>query len=163
MSNIAPAQIFHLVAGVYGITVESMSQRTSGCYKTLPRHIEARSMAVYLTFRHTQETKSGICRVLGFATNGEARGALARQAQVFADLAAANPALQALLERVETEIDRIHDATLPPIPPLSRRALKRERVRRIKSLPPVDVGEMTDEWWQVNDMKFRRALLEAAE
>lgn len=163
MSNVTPTQIFQIVSGVYGTTLENMSQRTCGCFKTMPRHIEARGMAIFLTLRHTQETRAGICRILGFKVNGEARTALLRQATVFAGLVAESQDLRAIMEQVEDQIDQIHEASLPPAPPEVRRDRRKARAARIKDLPPVDVGEMTDEWWRVNDMKFRRALLDVSE
>jgi hypothetical protein len=67
------------------------------------------------------------------------------------------------MERVEQQIDSIHEAAAPVAVSEARRDRRKVRVARIKTRPPVDVGELTDEWWRVNDEKFRRAILEAAE
>lgn len=163
MSNIAPAQIFHIVAGVYGISFEDICIKTCGNYATPPQHMEARGLALLLCYRHTMATGSDLCRVLGLQTNGQARTGLIRQAAAFAAAAEEYPGKAELMEQAELIIDEHHEAAEPPHPPKPRRAPPKPPAPRIKRPQPIDVGETTLEWWAANDAWFRRGYTTATE
>lgn len=111
MSHISLEEIAELCAREFGVSVEQMRQRqwSNGKGQATPAHI-ARNAVVWLARRHTKRSFGEIARCVGL-DGAQRRRAAERAAKAFQALLETGE-LDDHLERIEAEIDRIHEARI---------------------------------------------------
>lgn len=167
MSYVTVAEIHTLVCKVYRISPVEMRQRVRGRSRSEWRSMghEARAAFALLVGRHTEAPMSEIISMMGWEKDGDALRSLSVEVARFLGLMGRDPWREALVERIERGIDRIHEArtaerehsepgVMPP----------RKRRERLRPHPPIGQDKLPKlEWWASNDAVFRRAYLDAAE
>ena len=163
MSNVTIPEIVDLVAKAYRVERSAFLRQPVGMTIS-PAMREARAVVFMLVARHTLWTGRQTIEAMGLAYNGDLLRRVAEEGERFAALMDKDPGRQAMLEGVERGIDRIHESR-EALPRPAQTGPRRYRPAQPRVLPlrPVQEQDLTDEWWASNDLRFRAALLEAAE
>lgn len=113
MSNVTLSEIADLCAKEFGVTLEQMRARhsTGGRAPVRSDALLARNTAIWLARRHTSKTLPQLARFFDIC---DARS-VSRALQVAADLVEDNRMFAARVEKIEEEIDRIHEARLDEV------------------------------------------------
>lgn len=163
MSNITIPEIVALVAHAYRVDRSAILRQPVGMTIS-PAMREARAVVFLLAARHTLWTGRQTLEAMGLAYNGDLLRRAAEEGERFLALMEKDPGRQALLEGVERGIDRIHESREPtPRPVQTGPRRVRPAKPRVVPLRPVQEQELTADWWASNDLRFRAALLDAAE
>lgn len=163
MSNVSIHEICQLVANAYRVETSAILKQPHGMVIS-PAMREARAVILLLVGKHTLWTGRQTLEGMGLAYNGDLLRRMTEEGERFTALMDKDTGKQALFERVEQGIDRIHegrDMARQSVRAVSRKRLPaRPRVRPLKSVKEQD---LTAEWWASNDLRFRTAILDAAE
>lgn len=163
MSNVLISEIIDLVAKAYGVETSAILKQPHGVQVT-PIAREARAVVFFLGFRHTQWTGRQITDQMGLAYNGDLLRRMADACEQITARLPQDPGFAALMEGVEQGIDSIHESREGLRAAFQTAARKRVAARfRVRPMSPIQDGEATPEWWASNDIRFRAALLDAAE
>lgn len=163
MSNVTISEICQLVANAYRVETSAVLKQPHGVVIS-PAMREARAVILLLVGKHTLWTGRQTLEAMGLAYNGDLLRRATEEGERFLALMEKDPGRQALLEGIERGIDRIHESREPtPRPVQTGPRRVRPAKPRVVPLRPVQEQDLTAEWWASNDLRFRAALLEAAE
>lgn len=157
MSHITVLEIANITEQAFGLSNGDLR-------KTCDRSCLARAIVVHLAQKHTMANATVIAPFVGIRDYELARRVFAVYAEQLSAVLAQTPSLHALIEGVERRIDAIHEARISRDDDDISAALV-ELTRKRKAKPLSRILEMTHSpaWYQENDMRFRRALIDAAE
>jgi hypothetical protein len=114
MSDVTLAEIVDLTAAEFGVTLAEMRANHSGAnrgqrFLERPAGLSARRVAAYLAHRHTALQWRKIAAMLSGSLS-DARFRMREDAEMVAFLLGCDKDLAAVVERIEAQIDEIHES-----------------------------------------------------